>query len=313
MAVVGVDQLCCGDNLAWLRMLPSDSVDLVYGDPPYGNRGKKRSFVETWKDGDPDAESALSRDLLWWDAYVAMLDRVRPTFRPYLAYMTIRLVELYRVLKLTGTIYLHCDTTASHYLKLIMDGIWGTQNYLNDVVWCYRRWSVRAKRYQRLHDVILVYARCWGHHTFNVFPDPTSSDRPHYRRGWKTKTTGTGGVKYLVVYDRFKAAHKIEEGNYDVLVDREGQTEVPLADWWELGSLGSTARERVGYPTQKPLRISDRIIQVSSNPGQLIIDPWCGTGTALVSADRLGRRWMGCDISAEAIAIAQRRLFRENS
>ena len=212
--------------------------------------------------------------------------------KSYLCMMAIRLLELRRVLAPTGSIYLHCDPTASHYLKLLMDAIFGRGNFRNEVVWHYRRWTGKAKRFQRLHDVVFFY---------------TKSDKYHFNVLYTDYTTGSRQRKEQGVLHRFK------QGDEPVLVsvgsvDKKG---VPENDVWHIPFIAPSAKERIGYPTQKPIALLNRIIAASSNPGDVVIDPFCGCATALVAAENLTRQWVGIDISPLAVKLVRDRLKRE--
>ena len=198
----------------------------------------------------------------------------------FLAWLAVRLMECRRVLKPTGCLYLHIDHTAHAYVKALMDGIFGKDNFKNEIVWCYKSGGVSKKQFAKKHDIILFYAKDNRHSRFNVL---------------KTKSYGqTGGgqggaVKY----------HKDEFGTYSIVSER---------DWWELSMLSTTHPERTGYPTQKPLALYERIIKASSNPGDMVLDPFCGCATTPVAAERLGRQWVGMDIWDGALDIVKQRM-----
>ena len=200
--------------------------------------------------------------------------------KSYLCMMGVRLIELQRVMKPTASIYLHCDPTASHYLKLLMDSVFGVQRFKNEVVWCYKSGGASRRQFARKHDILLFYAKDQRQCSFNVL---------------KVKSYGqTGGgqggaVKY----------YKDEIGTYSMVNAR---------DWWEISMLSTTHSERIGYPTQKPITLLDRVIQASSNPGDVVLDPFCGCATACVAADNLQREWVGIDISPKAVELVHMRL-----
>ena len=208
----------------------------------------------------------------------------------YLTYMGERLVEMRRLLADHGGIYLHCDPTASHYLKAMMDAIFGHASFRNEIIWSYRRWSVRSFRgYQRMHDTILYYMKDPASGVFNVEYEPPSES---YLRRFK------GGSN-----------RKDPDNPSRVIPVDEPTRGMPRRDvWGDIGIVAGNARERVGYPTQKPLALLERIISASSSPGDLVLDPFCGCGTAVVAAHNLERRWIGIDISATAMDVIQRRL-----
>ena len=212
----------------------------------------------------------------------------------YLVYMAARLIEMYRLLKPAGSIYLHCDPTMSHYLKLLMDAVFGQNNFRNEIVWFYRRWPTKSKSFQRMHDSILYYSKNTnGHHTFNLLFEPSSSRTLSDYKGKRLTTVQT------------------EEGTW-VKRQTSGDSEgVPLRDVWEIKRVHTRSHERVGYPTQKPLALLTRIIQASSNDGDMVLDPFAGCATACVAAERHGRQWLGIDISDKAAELVRVRMKRE--
>ena len=212
----------------------------------------------------------------------------------YLAMMTPRLVELRRVLKVTGSIFLHCDPTASHYLKIIMDSVFGTKNFRNEIIWHYRRWSNVSSQYQKMHDVIFFYSKT-DQCKFKVQYQP-------YAKEEYIEDTVRGVVEGKLV------RLKDESGNY---IKREKENVgVPMHDVWEdINFLGPTSGERLGYPTQKPLKLLERILLSSSDEGDMILDPFCGCGTAVHAAEKLNRKWCGIDITHLAIGLIEQRLF----
>ena len=248
-------RLCHGDNLEVMRGMDAETADLIYADPPFG----------TGKD---------------WGAYVD-----KRTGDEYLAWIEPRLIEMRRVLAPTGSIYLHCDPTMSHYLKVLMDEVFSRANFRNEIIWHYRRWTGKAKRFQRLHDCLLFYVRS-ANHLFNVLYDPYTDKSIERRRHHHTRTK-----------DR-----KVE---YVTSVNPQG---VRAGDVWHFPFINPAAKERVGYPTQKPLALLNRIVEASSNPGDVVLDPFCGSGTALVAAQSLERQWVGIDSNHDACKIAAGRL-----
>jgi len=300
-----------GDNLDILRQyVKDDTTDLIYLDPPFksnqeynilfeernGSRSKAqiKAFEDTWR-WDQETAAAYQDVVENGPERVSKIMRAFRTFlgendmMAYLSMMAPRLVELQRVLKPTGSIYLHCDQTASAHLRLLMDAVFGPNNLRNEVVWHYRRWPAKAKKFQRLHDTILFYTKT-NTYTFNQLLIPY--------------TKGSVERKKQGVLHRFK------RGEEPVLVsDRELQAEgVPENDVWQIPFVAPSARERLGYPTQKPEALLDRIIRASSNEGDTILDPFCGCGTTIAVAQRLHRRWIGIDITHLAVALMKHRL-----
>ncbi len=297
-----------GDNLDVLRRhVKDESVDLVYLDPPF-NSDQNYNVLFAAKDGKQAAGQIQAFEDTWrWDEAAAReyaetveqggrVSEVLQAFRMFLgtndmlAYLTMmapRLVELQRVLKPTGSLYLHCDPTASHYLKLLMDAVFGPGHFENEVIWYYRGGGVSKTRWGRRHDSLLFYSK-GKEHAFNVddVRDPYSEES---MERLKYKAKSFRGDK---VYDKY-------EPN-------------PLGkhpdDVWEMQPIMPSAKQRLGYPTQKPEHLLERIILASSNEGDLVLDPFCGCGTTVAVAQRLKRRWIGIDITHLAIGLIRHRL-----
>lgn len=379
-----VNKLILGDNLDILRAspddpvyIPSESVDLVYLDPPFNSNAtynqlfkehsgevsaaQMRAFDDTWK-WSLEAERTYQEVVLTG----GKLGDVLQAFRTFLgqsdmmAYITMmapRLAELHRVLKPAGSIYLHCDPTASHYLKVIMDTIWGPEHFRNEVVWKRTHAHGGAKRYGPIHDVLLYYAKS-DNNVWNPQHTPYSEDyvRRFFRftdedgrRYRSTILTGSGTrggesgkpwrgidptaigrhwaipgyVRPLLSNPRASVLDALDELDRigrvlwpekkdgtpsfkQYLDDLDG---VPLQDiWTDIPPISAKSAERLGYPTQKPETLLERIIRASSDPGDLVLDPFAGCGTATVVAEKLGRRWIGIDISDLALAVMTKRL-----
>ncbi len=291
-----------GDNLDIMRGMNSESVDLIYLDPPFnskanyaapiGSKAAGAEFKDTWSLSDVDQEWINLIEAKYPALYRVLLAAMTDSDKSYLAYMSVRLLEMGRLLKPTDSIYLHCDPTMSHYLKIVMDAVFGRGNFRNELVWHYRRWTGKAKRFQRLHDILLFYSKT-GEYLFNIL---------------HTKyTTGSRERKEQGVLHRFKSGHDpylVSDG----VVNKQG---VPENDVWRIPFVAPSAKERVGYPTQKPLALLDRIIRASSNPDDIVLDPFCGCATACISAERLNRQWVGIDISSKAAELVKRRMHDE--
>ncbi|HSP68604.1 MAG TPA: DNA methyltransferase, partial [Bryobacteraceae bacterium] len=204
----------------------------------------------------------------------------------YLAMMAPRLLELERVLKPSGSIYLHCDPTASHYLKILMDAIFGEDGFRSEIIWSYRRWPTNAKNFQHMHDVLLYYAK-GDAPTFNVLYEPASES----------------------FLRRFKGmANRLDPGATKKRALDKPTPGMPLRDVWDISIIAGSAAERLGYPTQKPEALLERIIRVSSNEGDVVLDPFCGCGTSIAVAQRLKRKWIGIDITHLAVTLIKHRL-----
>ena len=289
-----------GDNLHVMRGMNAECVDLIYLDPPFnsnrtyeapiGSKAAGAAFKDAWTLDDVDVHEhgeLADRNPAAYSVIEAARQAHGKGMQSYLIMMAVRLLEMRRLLKPTGSLYLHCDSTASHYLKLLMDGIFGRANFRNEIVWSYRRWPSVSRHFQTMHDVILFYT-AGAENTFHVDYEPASQS---YLRRFKGKTQ---------VLDPDRPTRKL-------VVNRPTKG-LPQRDVWEISIIAGSAKERTGYPTQKPLALLERIIQASSNAGDLILDPFCGCATTLVAARRLGRQWAGIDLSPLAIKLVNERI-----
>ena len=291
--------LFVGDNLHVLRGMNSETVDLIYLDPPFnsnrsyaapiGSRAAGAAFKDAWMLSDIDLmeHQALKEN---HPGLYAVIDAAGTAhskgMKSYLIMMAVRLLELRRVLKDTGSLYLHCDTTASHYLKLTLDSVLGPDNFKNEVIWSYRRWPSKSSKFQTMHDALLFYGK-GRENTFNVTYEPPSDS---YLKRFKGKTQ---------VLDA--------SGTRKITVDKPTKG-MPQRDVWDISIVAGSSKERVGYPTQKPLALLDRIIRASSNEDDIVLDPFCGCATTLVAANRLERQWVGIDLSVKAGELVVERI-----
>lgn len=310
------------DNLEVLRGLNSESVDLIYLDPPFNSnkfyeapigssaKGAKFKDVWTWNDIDTgDLEKIKRENSREWFFLQNARHAHSASMASYLLMMLPRLKEMHRILKPTGNIYLHCDPTASHYLKGLMDIIFGSTNFRNEIIWHYGKWSNAAQYFQRNHDCLLFYAMS-GKSNFNHIYKQRRSEKNYH-----TNKVG-GGIGQLLIYNEEATSQKVidrykKKGYRIVNVKRKGVME---HDVWTYESdksfnfLNSQAKERCGYPTQKPLALLRRIIEASTNPGDVVLDPFCGCATTCVAAEELGREWIGIDMSAKASELVRMRV-----
>ena len=304
------------------------SVDLIYLDPPFnskrdyaapiGSEAAGAAFKDTWGLSDIDVE--------WLDLIEQKHPRLNRIIKAaltdsdmsYLIYMAARLIEMHRVLKPTGSIYLHCDPTMSHYLKLVMDAIFGRRNFRNEIVWSYKKVAnSRAKKFLRAHDTILFYSGS-GKYGYNPTYDSTLSPRKEelIRAGYNTKNMD--GVRYIYVYDDKVLSLKEREGkidrnDFDIVRHVDVTQGNRHTDVFSINFLNSQSKENVGYPTQKPLALLERIIRASSNEGDVVLDPFCGCATTCIAAEKLGRQWTGIDISPKAVDLVRLRAQKELS
>ena len=272
--------LICGDNLNALDDLIKKGikVDLIYLDPPFfsnkhyevvwGDEAEVRSFKDRWAGG----------------------------INVYVEWMKERIAKMYDVLKDTGSFYLHCDWHAGHYLKVMLDDIFGYRNFQNEIVWDYgARATVRKSGFPRKHDILLFYIKSIKYY-FNPLYKPYKD--PQMKRYNKIDSEG----KRYALIKRRRTDGTIYYGK---CYPKEG---APETDVWSIPLMASTSSERLGYPTQKPEALLERIIRASSREGDLVLDPFCGCGTAMAVAQRLKRKWIGIDISPTAIALIEKRL-----
>ncbi len=356
-----------GDNLDILRnYIPDESVDLIYLDPPF-NSGRGYNVLFKDESGyESEAQIAAFEDTWHWtdapggaaETYHELVTNVggqvgsiigalyqaigTNQMMAYLVMMAIRLVELHRVLKPTGSLYLHCDPTASHYLKIVMDTIFGPQNFINEIIWKRTSAHNSGRMFGPVHDVVLSYSKT-SRYVWNVQyrPFDESYENSHYsnmengRRYKRQDITGAGvrngetGKPWRGIDPTPKGRHwmrppseldKLEAQGLIYWPDKPGawpylklfldeRPGMAVQDVWDdINPVNPVAKERMGWPTQKPLALLERIIKTSSNPGDLVLDPFAGCGTTIVAAQGLGRRWIGIDITAMATAMNEYRL-----
>ena len=350
-----------GDNLDILRQHVGDeSVDLVYLDPPFNSNAtynvlfKERSgeespaqikaFTDTWE-WTQESERTFEQEIVLNPETPPNVKDMITAFRQfigsnammaYLVMMTPRLVELRRVLKPTGSIYLHCDPTASHYLKLLMDTIFGARNFRSEAIWKRQSAHSDSRRYGSVHDTILFYVKS-ASFVWNQMYQPYESDyvEQYYRytdpdgRRFMSGDLSAAGLQGGGYEYEWKGVTRVWRVPPETMqnLDDEGRifytrNEIPRVKryldeakgrpvqdvWTDLESLRSWHKERLGYPTQKPQALLERIIQASSNEGAVVLDPFCGCGTAVAAAEKLKRRWAGIDVTHLAVALMKNRL-----
>jgi site-specific DNA-methyltransferase (adenine-specific) len=346
-----------GDNLRVLReSIASESVDLIYLDPPFNSQanynvlfkspaGKSaeaqiEAFEDTWH-WCGESEHAFDEVLNSANTHAAEMLRAMRSFlgendmMAYLAMMAVRLLELHRVLKPTGSLYLHCDPTASHYLKLLLDAVFGKKSFRNEITWKRTTAHSDTGRYGRNTDIIFFYTKTEKYTWNKVFRGYDEKYLKRFRfkdadgRMWMddnltAKGLSGGGYDYeykgyrsywrcprttMEQHDREGRLHFTKKGGIRLKRYLDVAEGIALQALWEdIPPINSQAQERLGYPTQKPLALLERIISVSSNEGDVVLDPFCGCGTAVHAAEKLGRRWIGIDITCLAIGLIERRL-----
>ncbi|MCX6320330.1 MAG: DNA methyltransferase [Bacteroidia bacterium] len=309
-------KLYYGDNLEVLRKyIKDDSIDLSYIDPPFNSKRNYNQIYNNIGSDDKAQAQAFIDTWTWDDEAVKGFEQITTNYNgvftkqsieliiglekvlgkgdllAYLIHITLRVAEIFRVLKPTGSFYLHCDPTASHYLKLVLDSIFCSKggDFINEIVWHYRRWTGKAKKFQGLHDIIFFYTK-----TDNYIFNPLYIDY----------TEGSVERKMQGVLHRFKKGQKtLLVSNREI--DEKG---VRDNDVWQIPFVAPSAKERLGYPTQKPEALLEKIIKASSNEGDLILDIYCGCGTTVAVAERLNRNWIGVDITYQSISLILKRL-----
>ena len=320
------------------RLIEKDvSVDLIYLDPPfnsnrnynviYKSRGgvsaQQKAFGDTWKYGKETqnmlegfrkylSESNVSNEVkIFLEAMLDSLSKLSKhnSLLAYLIYMAERLVLCHKILKDTGSIYYHCDPTASHYIKVIMDGVFGNENFRNEIIWCYNRFSRGKNTFPSMHDTILFYTKKNDFYFKAQYTEARNTKR--YEKGYHTVVDK--GVKKLLIYDKNKV-NEAKKLKYDGVVYTDSKKPILGNNWSDIAPLNSQSKERVegAYPTQKPTVLLDRIIEASCPEKGVILDPFCGCGTTIASALKSKRKWVGVDISIVAINIIKDRIGKKN-
>ena len=262
--------LYCGDNLEIMdKFIEPETIDLIYIDPPFfssktyevifGDTGEKRAFEDRWKGGEYH----------------------------YINWLSARIAKMRETLKPSGSFYIHLDWHIVHYMKVELDRIFGSENFLNELIWHYRRWSGVAKHFLRMHDNILFYAKNVGKQKFNTLYTPYTPKSLARKQHYHTRIKGN-----------------------DVYVTSISPKGVRENDVWVIPIINPQAKERLGYPTQKPETLLKRIIEANSGTNDIVADFFCGCGTTLAVAQLLGRKWIGCDVSPTALRLVKQRLIK---
>jgi site-specific DNA-methyltransferase (adenine-specific) len=264
-----------GDCLFELERLGVNRVDLVYLDPPFFTNRRHSSITR-------DRSTTFSFDDAWDD------------LSEYAGFMEARLRQVHRVLKNSGSVFVHCDSSANFLLRVLLDKIFGPRQFRSEIIWSYKRWSNAAKTLLPAHQTIFFYSKS-DNYKFNII------------YGAYSETTNVDQILQLRQRDEHGVSKYATDTNGDAIyaTDKKG---VPLSDVWEIPFLNPKAKERTGYPTQKPVLLLDRIIRIATDPGDIVVDPFCGSGTTLVAAAILGRKFFGIDTSSEAVALANQRI-----
>lgn len=393
MAADDLDHLFYGDNITIMQRMPKYSVDLIYLDPPFNSKqnynliyknmtglpvpDQAEAFCDTWEMDAEKEELAKTMPILmreygvesyyvdFWRIWINALRHTQPHLLAYLIYMVQRLLHMKSILRPTGSIYLHCDPTASHYIKVMMDGIFGHRNFQNEIIWKRTGAHGRAKRWGPIHDTLLFYTasdRYTWNRTFEKYDQSyidnayrleddkgnyqlVSLDGPGKRTGssglpWKTTDPTTKGRHWELPPDRALPEWFDHPTGYSAMTCQQRLDvleQAGLVVWpkrglvprykrylsvgfgnpvqdiiSDIGPLSSQAHERLGYPTQKPVALLERIIQASSNKGDVVFDPFCGCGTTIYAAVKNERKWIGCDIAILSIKLVREILTGED-
>jgi len=268
-------QIHKGDCLHILKNFDAESVDLIYLDPPFFTQ--KTHSLKT-----KDRKQEFSFNDLW------------SSHSEYAEFLFLRLEQMYRVLSSTGSIFFHCDRNASHIVRVLLDEIFGNEMFRSEIIWSYKRWSNAKKGLLPAHQNIFYYTKS-NNFTFNLFYDEYSESTNVDQILQRRRRDEDGKAVY----------ETDEDGN---VIPNGGKKGVPLRDVWDIPYLNPKAKERTGYPTQKPLLLLERIIKIASNEGDTVLDPFCGSGTTLVAAVLMKRKTIGIDISGDALGITRNRL-----
>jgi site-specific DNA-methyltransferase (adenine-specific) len=350
-----------GDNLVWLRdrkYFPDESVDLIYLDPPFNSKadynvlfnepgkGKSqaqiRAFDDTWDWSSESSGMALNElaqnkpQVAEFISWVSQQGKNQESMAAYLSMMSIRLIELHRILKQTGSLYIHCDPTASHYIKMVLDTIFGEENYRNEIIWKRQSAHSDSRGYGAVHDTLLFYVKSnefiWNQ-TYQAYDDDYVEQYYRYNdrsgRQFMSGDLGAAGLQGGGYEYEWKGIKRVWRVPYETMerLDSEGRIfytrngiprikryldeakGMPVQDvWTDLESLRSWHAERLGYPTQKPLTLLERIILSSCNKDDIVLDPFCGCGTTIDAAQKLERNWLGIDVTWLAIDLVEKRL-----
>ena len=302
----------CRDNLDILQGINSESVDLIYLDPPFnknktftapiGSSAEGASFKDYFREEDVKDEwvETIKEDHIELYNFLNGVKSISNSKHYlynycYLCYMAIRLIEMRRILKDTGSIYFHCDPTMSHYIKIMMDIIFGEDNLRNEIVWSYQGTGEPKNFFKRKHDILLFYSKGED----NFFDDDGSSEKiSDFSKSKYTKTDDSGFFKEI--------RHSTGKIHKQYMRDKQR-----IRDVWDISIINSMAKERKGYPTQKPLKLLERIIKSSSKENDVVLDPFCGCATTCIASEKLNRKWIGIDISIKAYDLVRERLIEE--
>jgi site-specific DNA-methyltransferase (adenine-specific) len=270
-----LDTLYYGDCLSWLKTIDPGSIDLVYLDPPFFTQKVQKSKTRD-----------NTQEYLFSDTWT--------NIEEYKTFLRLRIEQCRKVLKRTGSIFVHCDSSASHHIRLILDELFGAENFQSEIIWVYKRWSNAKRGLLNAHQTIYFYSKS---DTFKFHVIHTNY----------SPTTNIDQILQQRERDQHgKSAYKKDDQGRAIL--GKEKCGVPLSNVWEIPYLNPKASERTGYPTQKPVLLLEKIIEIATDKGDVVLDPMCGSGTSLVAAALLERHWIGIDSEPKAIELARARL-----
>lgn len=319
-----MNKLYYGDCLTIMNSMPSQCVDLIYLDPPFNSNRSYNAiyktetglplpdqidaFCDMWT-LDCERDEAIrtmpvlmrkagieDKTVEFWRLWMNALRSTQPRLLAYLSYMMQRLVVMKGLLRPAGSIYLHCDPTASHYIKVMMDGIFGHENFRNEIIWHYTgRRMKSANRFNSKHDIILFYAKS-NHSKIIEYPTEPYTRDQYVKMKKQQVHISENGKEWI-----WGHAGKGKSKHYKIYIDDVIAEGKAIDDVWNIPILNTSSKERLGYPTQKPLALLDRIIKASTNEGDVVLDPFCGCATTIEAAHKLNRQWIGIDIAIHAV------------
>ena len=328
----------CKDNLDILQNMDSQSIDLIYLDPPFnkkkvftapiGSSAEGASFKDYFREEDVKDGwlQTIKEDHLELYNFLNGIKKISSSKQYlynycYLAYMAIRLMEMHRILKDTGSLYFHCDPTMSHYIKLLMDIIFCEKNFRNEIVWHYRTYQGRVENYYpKKHDIIFAYLKSErGKIIKNLEYKNNYQETVDYQR-WKKYFVNSNKIRYnyypttdvrfTAYLNKWQKTNNRKPNKNEIIYECKGYVVDDV--FTDIQALDPKNRnERVGYPTQKPLALLERIIRASSNKGDTVLDPFCGCATTCIAAEKLNRQWIGIDVSVKAYELVKKRLTKE--
>lgn len=328
-----INKIFWGDNLQVMSHMLKEyhgKINLIYIDPPFDSKADYKKKIEIKGIGKAETDSTSFEEKQYGDIW---------TNDEYLQFMYERLVIMRELLSERGSIYIHCDWHKSHLLRVIMDEVFGADKFINEIVWYYRRWTAASNSFQKMHDTILLYSKTKDYVFNPVYIDATSGQQKKHEKGYDRNSVLIDGVRkpQLLVYDQAKVDAAVANGTVDlseyarIVQVKETRTiahdvwpintqnsflqvdaiidDCAVGDLWEINYINSQSLERTNYPTQKPQTLLERIIEASSNPGDLVFDCFMGSGTTQAVAMKLGRRFIGADINLGAIQTTTKRLI----